>query len=175
MNFRWVVGIAAACAMFTGAASAADQNSRVAAKTDWSIFVEGNPVQCWVVSAPKATVNTKDGHTVSVTRGDIYMFVSFWPDKKQLGEVSFLGGYPFAEGSTVTLAVGDSKFELFTKDETAWAASPEDDQKISAAMKRGSEATLTGHSARGTVTKDTFSLKGFSAAMEDAQTRCVKS
>ena len=39
-------------------------------------------------------------------------------------------------------------------------------------MKRGAEAVLTARSARGTQTKDTFSLLGFTAAIEDADKRC---
>jgi invasion protein IalB len=54
----------------------------------------------------------------------------------------------------------------------AWAASPQDDQSIVTAMKRGAEAVLTARSSRGTQTEDTFSLLGFTAAVEDAETRC---
>jgi hypothetical protein len=39
-------------------------------------------------------------------------------------------------------------------------------------MKRGAEAVVTGVSGRGTTTIDTFSLLGFTAAIEDAETRC---
>ena len=45
--------------------------------------------------------------------------------------------------------------------------------KIVTAMKRGTEAVLTARSERGTQTKDTFSLLGFTAAIEDAETRCT--
>jgi len=146
--------------------------NRVFAKTDWSVFVEDNPTQCWVVSSPKETVNTKGGRVVAVNRGDILMFVSYWPGAQKLGEVSFAGGYPFAEGSTVSLQIGDARFELFTSGETAWAASPSDDNKIITAMKRGANATISGVSSRKTSTKDTFSLLGFTAALEDAEKRC---
>ncbi len=36
-------------------------SNRVAANTDWSVFVEDDPTECWAVSAPKETVNTRDG------------------------------------------------------------------------------------------------------------------
>lgn len=172
MNSRWTIGASIALLIAAGAATAQEQASRVAAKTDWSIFVEKDPTQCWVVSAPKETVNTKDGRVVAVSRGDIYMFVSFWPDSEQMGEVSFVGGYPFASGSTVKLSVGDNEFELFTDDESAWSASADDDRRIATALKRGAEAVIVGRSQRGTTTKDTFSLMGFTAAIEDAQKRC---
>ncbi|MEM6375482.1 MAG: invasion associated locus B family protein, partial [Pseudomonadota bacterium] len=54
----------------------------------------------------------------------------------------------------------------------AWPASTSDDAKIVAAMKRGTDAVLTARSSRGTVTKDTFSLLGFTAALDEADSRC---
>ena len=39
-------------------------------------------------------------------------------------------------------------------------------------MKRGASAVVTARSGRGTQTKDTFSLQGFTAAMTEAETRC---
>lgn len=172
---NWFVGALAGTVVFAlGSTVAAQEQSsnRVNAATDWSVFVEQDPMQCWVVSTPRETVNTRDGRVVSVQRGEILMFVSFWPGEERLGEVSFTGGYPFAEGSTVTMRVGDASFELFTTGEMAWAASPQDDQRMITAMKRGSDAVLTARSSRGTQTQDTFSLMGFTAAVEDAETRC---
>jgi hypothetical protein len=118
-------------------------------------------------------VNTRDGRVVSVRRGDILLFVSYRPAAGVNGEVSFTGGYPFAEGSTVTLAVDDTSFELFTDGEWAWPASPGDDARILTAMKRGTNAILTARSGRGTQTQDTFSLLGFTAAAEEAERRCA--
>ncbi|MBD3624789.1 MAG: hypothetical protein HUJ24_05300 [Rhodobacteraceae bacterium] len=168
--------VLATAAAVAGAAPAVAQESsnRVAAKTDWSVFVEKDPAECWIVSAPKETVNTRDGRVVAVRRGDIRLFVSFRPEATVAGEVSFRGGYPFADGSTVTIQIGDDTFEMFTspEDETAWPPSAADDGKIISAMKRGSQAVLTAVSGRGTKTRDSFSLLGFTAALEDAEKRC---
>ena len=86
--------------------------------------------------------------------------------------IAFTGGYPFASGSTVNMNISGNEFELFTEGEWAWPATTADDAKIIAAMKRGADATLTARSSRGTQTKDTFSLLGFTAAVEDAAKRC---
>lgn len=156
--------------MASGALAQVSTN-RVAAETDWSVFVEESPKECWGVSAPKETVNTKDGKAVSVRRGDILLFVTYRPGGQ--GEVSFTGGYPFAGGSTVGLDVGGTKFDLFSDGEWAWSGSKEDDAKIIAAMKSGASAILTARSAKGTQTKDTFSLSGISAALDEAAKRCA--
>lgn len=160
--------------MVAGSAMAQESQNVVGSNTDWYVFEEQNPSkQCWVVSSPKETVNTDaQGRIKSVRRGDIMLFVSYAPANKVDGQVSFAGGYPFASGSEVDLNISGTVFKLFTDGETAWAPSSEEDAKIISAMKRGASAVLTGRSARGTVTKDTFSLLGFTASVEDAGKRC---
>lgn len=155
------------------AAAQEESTNRVAVETAWSVFVEDDPKECWSVSSPKETVNTRDGRVVAVRRGDILLFVAFRPGANVQGEVSFTGGYPFAPDSTVSLQIGSDTFELFTDGEWAWPASDEEDTAIVAAMKRGADATLTARSSRGTTTKDTFSLFGFTAALDEAASRCA--
>lgn len=174
MNKRMMKAAFAAALIGSATPVVAQEQStnRVNAVTDWSVFVESDPTQCWVVSSPKETVNTKDGRVVAVNRGDILMFVSYWPEANKLGEVSFTGGYPFAEGSTVTVEISGQKYEMFTTGENAWALTAEDDNKIVSAMKRGADAIVSGISTRGTTTQDKFSLLGFTAALADAEKRC---
>ncbi|MFN4192406.1 MAG: invasion associated locus B family protein [Tabrizicola sp.] len=160
----------AAITLAGAAAQAQESTNRVATMTDWNVFTEESPKECWGVSKPKETVNTRDGQPVSVRRGDILLFVTFRPGKP--GEISFTGGYPFAGGSTVDVAIDGSTFQLFTDGEWAWPGSADEDAKLLAAMKKGTTAVLTGRSGKGTQTKDTFSLRGFTAAMEDAEKRC---
>ncbi|MDO9525671.1 MAG: invasion associated locus B family protein [Gemmobacter sp.] len=173
MTSRMTSALLGVAMALTGAmAFAQESTNRVATKTDWSVFTEGTPMECWGVSAPKVTVNSRDGKPVSVRRGDILLFVTFRPGAGAKGEVSFSGGYPFAKGSNVEVAIGSDKFQLFSDGEWAWPANAQDDAALLGAMKRGSEAVVSAKSGRGTETKDTFSLLGFTAAMEEAEKRC---
>jgi hypothetical protein len=157
--------------MATGVA-AQESTNQVAAKTAWSVFEDQNPRECWAVSSPTETVNKKDGRVVAVRRGDILLMTFYRPGAGVKGQLAFTGGYPFASGSTVNLNVSGNSFELFTEGEWAWPASAADDAKIISALKRGADATLTARSSRGTQTSDTFSLMGFTAAVEEAEKRC---
>jgi hypothetical protein len=150
--------------------------NRVAVKTDWAVYTEDNPTECWGVSAPKSWRATRDGTDVTedVLRGEILLFVTFRPGSGAAGEVSFTGGYPFASGSTATVDISGEEFQLFTDGEWAWPADAEADAAIVNAMKSGAEAVVTAVSSRGTTTTDTFSLMGFTAAMEDAEQRCAE-
>lgn len=155
-------------------AQAQDSTNRVAVETAWSVFVDGTPRECWAVSAPQETVNTRDGRAVSVRRGDILLFATYRQGQGANAEISFTGGYPFAPDSTVAVTIGSDTFQLIVDGEWAWAASPEEDQRILASMRRGQNAVLTARSSRGTQTQDTFSLFGISAATDEAQRRCAQ-
>lgn len=156
----------------SGAAAQEESTNQVAAKTAWSVFEDSDPKECWTVSSPTETVNTRDGRVVAARRGDILLMTFFRPGAGVQGQVTFTGGYPFASGSTVNVNIGGQEYEMFTEGEWAWPASTSDDAKIIAAMKRGATAVLTARSSRGTTTKDTFSLSGYTAAFEEAEKRC---
>ena len=173
MAARIGFGVAAlALALAATTAGAQESTNRVAVQTAWSVFVDGNPRECWAVSAPSETVNTRDGRPVSVNRGDILLFTTY-RQGQSAAEISFTGGYPFADGSTAEVVIGSDTFQLFTDGQWAWAATPEDDARILAAMRRGQNAVITARSSRGTQTRDTFSLFGITAASEEAQRRCA--
>ncbi|ETX28499.1 invasion associated locus B family protein [Roseivivax isoporae] len=174
MRSRMAGALIGATMALSAVAATAQQEStnRVDAMTDWSVFEGNEPRECWAVTTAKETVNTRDGRVVAVTRGQILLMVFFRPEAEVTGQVAFTGGYPFADGSTVNINIGGTEFEMFTEGEWSWPATPQDDARIVTAMKRGADAVVTARSSRGTQTEDTFSLLGFTAAVEDAERRC---
>jgi hypothetical protein len=175
MTSRFRTPIAAGLALLAAAPALAQTRERVAAHTDWSVFVEDNPKECYIASPPQSSAARRDGQAVEVQRGDIRLFVAFRPGEGVSNEVSFTGGYPFRAGGPVTLTVGSDSFTLNPGEgdgnEWAWT-DPADDSRVVAALRRGANARVTGTSTRGTSTEDTFSLMGFTAAVEDAEARC---
>ena len=110
------------------------------------------------MSQPTKSAAFRNGKAVEVRRGDIFMMIAIRPADGVTNEVSFLGGYPFKKGSEVKASIGNDNFTLFTEGETAWAP--------------GSTAKIEGVSSRGTKTVDTFSLAGFTAALDTAADLC---
>lgn len=166
---------AAAFAVVAIATPAAPQTqSRVDAKRDWSIFEapQAGGKICWIVSRPTKSAALRGGKQVGVNRGDIFLMVAVRPADDVKNEVSFIAGYPFKKGSEVETQVGSTTISLFTDGENAWAPSPADDDRLVAAFERGVDVQLRGTSARGTTTVDTFSLLGFTAALDAARERC---
>ena len=127
---------------------------------DWSAFrfsEDGNPA-CYMSSEPtKATGDYKK-------RGDIFAIVTHRPAEKRIGEVSIIAGYAYRKDSKVEVAIGKQNFSLFTQDDGAWALDAASDKKLVQAMKKGNRMVVKGTSTRGTVTIDTYSLKGFTKA-----------
>lgn len=160
-------------AVATGA-SAQEQTTRVDAHERWSVFEsEGSTSECWIASAPTSSRATRNGSTVQVNRGKILLMVTNRPGQSVANEVSYTGGYPFRDGSSVTVTVGGQDFDFYTRGEWAWPSSPADDQRVVAAMRAGADARIVGTSARGTTTTDTVSLIGFTAALGNAAGRCA--
>lgn len=134
----------------------------------WSSYVmeeNGNKV-CYMVSKP-----TKAKGNYS-RRGDIFALITHWPSEGTKNVFSYMTGYTYKTASDATLKIGSQSFTLFTQDETAWAADQETDNKIATAVRKGSSFTVKGTSSRGTLTTDTFSLKGSSAAHDAISTEC---
>lgn len=93
-------------------------------------------------------------------RGEVYLLVTR-ENKKDV--VSFVTGYTFKKGSSVTLRFDNGKqYKLFTDGDRAW--SEQHDRAIVQLLKKRNSLTVTGFSARGTKTIDRISLAGFSAA-----------
>ncbi len=150
---------------------AQDSSNVIGTEGDWTAFSASSPKECWAVSAPKSSQNTdSSGKPKEVTRSDIRLYIAYRPG--QSGEVSFSGGYPFAPDSAVEVNIGGNVFKLFTEGESAWTGSPSEDGKLISALRAGSSAVITGRSARGTVTKDSFSLAGITAMTNQAQGAC---
>lgn len=106
-------------------------------------------------------------------RGPVYAIVAHRPAEKRIGEVSIQAGYTYKKGAPVTLTIdGKNTFKLFTQGEYAWTYEAADDRKLVAAMRAGSTMVVKGTSSRGTLTTDTYSLKGFTAALNAINASC---
>ena len=136
---------------------------------DWTAYSykEGKNTVCYMASMPK-----KDEGNYKV-RGDIYAIVTHRPADKSYDVVSFIAGYPFKKGTSIVVKIGTTSFNnLFPNGETAWAPDSATDKRLVEEMKRGEKMIVEGVSARGTKTKDTYSLAGFTGAYKAISAKC---
>lgn len=153
-------------------AFAAEDPTLLGSFRDWQVYAAGTGPErtCFAVSPPKEMTPT------NVNRGGVFFMITSWPGRNVHNQPSVVPGYPYKEMSMTTVQVGADKFTFFTKNDGsaggAWMEAPEDEQKLIAAMRRGSAMSVTGTSARGTLTRDNYSLAGISAALEKLTTDC---
>ena len=136
---------------------------------DWTAYSykEGKNLVCYMASTPK-----KDEGNYK-KRGDIYAVVTHRPADKSYNVVNFVAGYDYKKGSSVIVKIGTTAFNnLFTNGDNAWAPDSSTDKKLVEAMKRGQRMIVEGTSSRGTKTKDTYSLAGFSKAYKAISAKC---
>ncbi len=105
-------------------------------------------------------------------RDPAYMFVSSRPAEKVKDEVSIIIGYGFKPNTDATLEVGGASYAMATQNDGAWLKNAGEESQLVDAMRKGSNVTVKGTSARGTGTTDVFSLKGLSQALDKVGTEC---
>ena len=105
-------------------------------------------------------------------RGAVFLFVTHRPAAGRVGEVFVETGYAYKEKSEVRVVIGGYRFTLLTSGTTAWALNETDERKLVAAMRAGATMQVTGTSWRGTETRDTYSLEGFTAAYKSIARAC---
>ena len=79
---------------------------------------------------------------------------------------------PTSRAVRVSVDVDGKKFKLFTKGGNAWATDASADKALVAAMKAGRRMIIKGTSSRGTLTTDTYSLSGLTAAIKAIDKAC---
>lgn len=134
----------------------------------WSAysFTENGNKVCYMASQPKKAEGNYN------RRGDIFALITHRPAEGTKNVFSYITGYAYKPGSEVTVKVGGQTFTLFTQDETAWAPDAETDNKLANAIRKGSTMVVKGTSKRGTLTTDTFSLKGSGKAHDVIAKEC---
>jgi hypothetical protein len=146
----------------------APQPKRLGAVGDWVAYAsaeKGGQI-CYVVGQPVKS------EPANVKREPIHLLVTHNLGDKTTNVVSFIAGYKFKDGSDAPLAVGDKSFDLFTKDDTAWARDAATDKAVVAAMLKAKQAVIKGNSARGTATTDTYNLAGFVQVLGQIDKAC---
>ena len=158
---------AAALALAAGAAPA-QEAKRVGGSGAWDAYQAGSGKKrvCFVHGAPK------ESRGKYKRRGKTYLQVTHRPGEKVRHVASITAGYIYKKGSRVDVTIDKRKYSLFTHGDTAWAEDGKTDRAIVRALIKGRRMTVKGRSTRNTLTTDTYSLNGFTAAYKAASKAC---
>lgn len=162
--------LATALVLLAGTASGALAQSPtlISQQKDWAAYsyAGSKGKVCYALSKPKKLEPADRNH------GDVFFFVSTRPGEGVSNEPSLIVGYPFRDGSKVSVDIDGKAFSMFTKGDGAWVENAAEENSLIAAMKAGSNMSVSGTSSRGTNTSYTFSLSGVTAAIGLASKAC---
>lgn len=162
--------LAAGFVVMTSPAFAAAE--RLGVFGDWTAFkaTSDGAVVCYALGKPKSTLPK------NVKRDPISFMISNFPAASVKGEPSIVPGYPYKDGSKATAEIGGENFSFTTvnvgTNGGAWIPDPADERKLVTAMRSGANMVVKGTSRRGTLTTDTYSLSGISAALDKINEAC---
>jgi invasion protein IalB len=105
-------------------------------------------------------------------RDPAYAFISTRPAERVVNEVSVMIGYTLKAGSESTLEVGGASYSMYTQGDGIWIKNAAEEERMVEAMRKASDLTIKGVSAKGTETVDVFSLKGLSQALDRIAQDC---
>ena len=133
-------------------------------KGKWS-FVKDQD-WCYIGSSP-----IKSDLPETKKRGDNYILVY-----KIIGSdeniIQIEAGYKYNLDKKINVKIDNVNFEFYSTEDSSETAWTNEDKKVIYAMKKGLELTLTGVSARGTITNDIYTLKGFTNAVNLLNNDC---
>ena len=133
-------------------------------KGKWTFVKDDN--WCYIGSLP-----LKSDLPESKKRGDNYILV-YKIIGSQDNIVQVEAGYKYNLDEKISVKIDNTSFNFYSTEDSSETAWTDDDSKVIYAMKKGLELILTGESARGTKTNDTYTLKGFTSAINKLNKDC---
>jgi len=137
---------------------------------DWGAYTAspGGKKVCFALAKPSKSETTPPNRS----RDQAFLFVSSRPAEKVKDEVSIIIGYGFKANTDATLELGGASYAMYTQADGAWVKNAAEETRLVDAMRKGTDLTVKGTSARGTATSDVFSLKGLAQALDKVGQEC---
>jgi hypothetical protein len=137
---------------------------------EWGAYAAtpGGKKVCFAIARPTSS----ETNPPAKSRNPSYMFISSRPADKVSNEVSIVIGYPFKPNTEASAVIGAASFALYTQQDGAWIKNVSEEARLVEALRSGQSAVVKGVSVKGTQSTDTFSLKGFSQALDRTDQEC---
>ena len=133
-------------------------------KGSWTLTKDSD--WCYIGSLP-----IKSDLPETKKRGDNYILVY-----KIIGSdeniVQVEAGYQYNLEKDIIVKIDNTSFKFYSTEDSSDTAWTDSDEKVIYAMKKGLELVLSGQSTRGTITNDTYTLKGFTSAINKLNEDC---
>ncbi|MFM7376726.1 MAG: hypothetical protein ACKO1O_01120 [Erythrobacter sp.] len=148
----------AALALLLLAAAPLSARDSLGVYESWAAFRDSSPARCYAIAKAQGK-----------PPAPAYATVSTWPGNGVRGAVHIVLSREVAAKAAVRLTVGDKRFTLVTKGRNAWAADPQSDAAIIAAIRSASRMSVSGSGFT-----DRYTLAGAATAIDAATVGCAK-
>ncbi|MDR0423633.1 MAG: hypothetical protein LBH46_03515 [Rickettsiales bacterium] len=135
---------------------------------DWSVFVIdelGEEKKCYIASFPKKSIGNFKGER------EPYILITKFKDK-MLEEVSIYAGFEYKISSKIFMAVDETQFILWAKDDIAWTKTKKEDKDIINSLLDATSFKIRAESTKLEYVVDEYSLKGFVRAYKRMRDLC---
>ena len=171
MRINWLLlasFIPSAALISIGSQALADEPKLLGEHGAWKTysFTEKGSKTCYALSQPSNSLPK------NVRRDPVYLLVTNKLKPRVNNEISVITGYPYKKNSTTTANIGGAKFNMYTNNDGAWVDGAPLQKRMITTMKNGNTMIVKGTSSRGTLTTDTYSLAGFTAALNQVNEAC---
>ena len=167
-----VIGLFLSClALLLASPALAQPRTSLGIYGDWGAYRDPASGICYALTVPSRSQLSRSG----ARRGDAYLAVTYGrgaDTARGAAQPYWRAGFPVDPETPVRLTIDGRDFALSARADEAWTATSAADTAVLAAMRLGSSATVRSRSTRGTQVTDSYSLKGFAAAMDAARTQC---
>jgi len=135
---------------------------------DWGAFLAqvGKDKTCYALASPKERM------PAALQRDPAYVFISNRPAENVRNEISIIMGFPMKDGSAGRAEVGSAGFDLVAKGPNAWVKNPAEEAQFIDVMKKSAKLVIKASSIKGNTTTDSYSLTGFSQALDRVLKEC---
>ena len=133
---------------------------------NWGAFRDADVPRCYAIAAPQQLSGAREFAP--------FASVGTWPERQVRSQVHFRVSRRMASNATITLRVGGEQFTLSGSGGNAWAANPQQDQAILAAMRNASTMVLNARDVRGNAFSNRYDLEGAATAMDAASVGCSR-
>lgn len=159
------------------ATTAAAQVKRLGKFQYWEAYTDGadEKQQCFIISTPQRK------QPRNATRGEIFFTITHRPYAGTFNEPALRVGYPMTDKVFPSAEIDGKRFRFFSgthvknsEEEWSWLADLDQMDSFIDQLKAGSLMVYSGQSKRGTKTRDSYSLMGFTRALEAIDKACPR-
>lgn len=132
----------------------------------WGAFRDPSVPRCYAIAKP---LPNRAARTYAP-----FASIGTWPRRDVRGQLHLRLSRKLSPAGTITLAVGDKRFELTGGGGDAWAKDKRMDAAVVAAMRSARRMSVTARDTAGRTFSDSYALDGAATAMDAATVGCAR-